>query len=142
MKDPLPHKLWQGVILMEGTYEIFLGAEPIGEAVVEKQGLYYRFFCRCRLRGTTMQRIMVACGENRVDLGICVPVGDLFGVDRKVPCKRFGEGKPEFFLTPRPCHKGGKFVPVYPEEPFAYMSRLKGAYLEIRNGQQGIVIAE
>ena len=33
-----------------------------------------------------------------------------------------------------------KYVPVYPEEPFSYMSRLKDAYLERRNGQLGIVI--
>ena len=127
---------------MVGTYEIYLGAEPVGEAVVEKAGLYYRFSCRCRLRGATMQRVMVACAEKKVDLGICVPIGELFGLDKKVPCKQLGEGKPEFFLTPRPGRSGGRFVPVYPEEPFSYMSKLKGAFLEIRNGQQGIVIAE
>lgn len=127
---------------MVGTYDICLGIEPVGEAVVEKVGLYYRFSCRCRLRGATMQRIMVACGEKKVDLGICVPMGEQFGVDKKVPCKQLGEGKPEFFLTPRPQTHGGKFVPVYPEEPFAYMSRLKDAFLEIRNGQMGIVLDE
>ncbi len=142
MKDPLPHKLWQGVIFVVGTYEICLGAEPVGEAVVEKVGLYYRFSCRCRLRGATMQRIMVACGDKKADLGICVPVGDMFGLTKKVPCKQLGEGIPEFFLTPRPGGSGSRFVPVYPEEPFAYMSKLKGAFLEIRNGQQGIVITE
>ena len=89
-----------------------------------------------------MQRIMVACGEKKVDLGICIPMGDVFVVDKKVPCKQLGEGNPEFYLTPRPQHSGGKFVPVYPEEPFAYMSKLKGAFLEIRNGQMGIVIKE
>ena len=89
-----------------------------------------------------MQRIMVACGEKKVDLGICIPMDDAFGVDKKVPCKQLGEGNPEFFLIPRPQHSGGKFVPVYPEEPFAYMSKLKGAFLEIRNGQMGIVIKE
>jgi len=130
------------VIYVVGTYEIRLGAEPVGEAVVEKQGLYYRFSCRCRVNGATMQRVMVACGEKKVDLGICVPMGDLFGVDKKVPCKQLGEGKPEFFLTPRPSSHGGKFVPVYPEEPYAYMSKLKDAFLEIRNGQMGIVIRE
>ena len=127
---------------MVGTYEICLGSSPVGEARVEKQGLYYRFSCRCALNGATMQRVMVACGENKVDLGICVPMGDSFGLDKKVPCKHLGEGKPEFFLTPRPRQGGGKFVPVYPEEPFAYMSRLKGAFLEIQNGQRGIVITE
>ena len=89
-----------------------------------------------------MQRVMVACGGKKVDLGICVPMDDCFGLDKKVACKQLGEGKPEFFLTPRPQRSGGKFVPVYPEEPFAYMNRLKGAFLEIRNGQMGIVIGE
>ena len=126
---------------MVGTYEIYLGAEPVGEAVVERLGLYYRFSCRCRLNGATMQRVMVACGKRKVDLGICVPMDGLFCVDKKVPCKQLGEGKPEFFLTPRP-QSGGKFVPVYPEEPFAYMSKLKDAFLEIRNGQMGIVLRE
>ena len=109
---------------------------------MEKQGLYYHFSCRCRLGGATMQRVMVACGEKKVDLGICVPMGNVFGLEKKVPCKQFGEGSPQFFLTPRPQCSGGKFVPVYPEEPFAYMSKLKGAFLEIRNGQMGIVLAE
>ncbi len=127
---------------MVGTYEIRLGPSVVGEATVEKQGLYYRFSCTCRLNGATMQRVMVACGGNKVDLGICVPMGDGFGLSKKVACKYLGDGEPEFFLTPRPQHSGGRFVPVYPEEPFAYMSKLKDAYLEIRNGQTGIVIWE
>lgn len=127
---------------MVGTYDIRLGPSQVGKATVEKQGLYYIFSCRCRLNGATMQRIMVACGENKVDLGICVPVDGTFGVDKKVPCKRFGEGVPEFYVVPRLGQPGGKFVPVYPEEPFAYMSKLKGAFLEIQNGQRGIVITE
>ena len=127
---------------MVGRYEVRLGADTVGTATVEKQGLYYLFSCRCRLNGATMQRIMVACGGNQVDLGICVPMGGSFGLDKKVPCKYLGEGEPEFFLTPRPGSGGGKFVPVYPEEPFSYMSKLKDAYLEIRNGQQGIVITQ
>ena len=127
---------------MVGAYQIFRGVEPVGTVQVEKQGLYYQFSCRCTLRGATMQRIMVACGERKVDLGICVPMGDVFGIDRRVPCKQLGEGKPEFFLIPRVGRAGGKFVPVYPEEPFAYMAKLKDAYLEVRCGQAGIVLAE
>ena len=139
---PCRINLRQGVIFVVGTYEICLAGDPVGEAMVEKVGLYYRFSCRCRLQGATMQRIMVACGDKKADLGICVPMGDRFGLDKKVPCRQLGEGKPEFFLTPRPGCGGRKFVPVYPEEPFAYMSKLKGAFLEIRNGQMGIVITE
>ena len=89
-----------------------------------------------------MRRIVVACGKSREDLGICVPINGTFGLDRKVPCKRFESGVPEFLLLPKYPDMSGTFVPVYPDEPFAYMTRLKDAYLQVRDGVPGIVIKE
>ena len=139
---PLPHKLWQGVIFMVGTYEIKQGTRCIGKVTVEKQGLYYRFSCRCALTGEVMHHLLVTCGERSEDLGICVPVDGQFGLEKKIPCKRLGTGNPEFQLLPKHQKMQGKFIPVYPEEPFSYMSRLKDAFLEIRAGQMGIIIRE
>ena len=82
------------------------------------------------------------CGGKQENLGVCIPLGSFFGLEKKIPCKRLDRGIPEFFLTPRDPGTQGKFVPVYPEEPFAYMSRLKGAFLEIRDGQMGVVLQE
>ena len=127
---------------MVGTYEIRLGSAVVGKAEVEKQGLYYRFSCRCRLSGTTIYRVVVSCGEQQADLGVCIPMDGQFGTDKKIPCKRLAEGVPSFLLLPKHQCAKGKFVAVYPEEPFAYMSRLKDAYLEIRQGQPGVVIVE
>ena len=127
---------------MVGTYEIRRGNETVGTAKVEKQGLYYRICCRCRVSGEGMRRIVVTCGKTREDLGICVPVDGNFGLDRKIPCKRFGEGVPAFSMMPKYPEAAGKFVPVYPDEPFAYMTRLKDAYLQVRDGQPGIVITD
>ena len=127
---------------MIGSYEIRMGNNVVGRATVEKQGLYYRFFCRCKITGEGMRRIVVSCGEIREDLGICIPMGDGFGLEKKVPCKRFGAQTPDFQLLPKYPGMRGKFVPVYPDEPFAYMSRLKEAFLDVRDGQQGIVITE
>ena len=127
---------------MVGTYEIRRGNETVGTAKVEKQGLYYRICCRCRVSGEGMRRIVVTCGKTREDLGICVPMDGNFGLDRKIPCKRFGEGVPAFSMMPKYPEAAGKFVPVYPDEPFAYMTRLKDAYLQVRDGQPGIVITD
>ena len=127
---------------MVGTYEIRRGKDTVGTATVEKQGLYYRICCRCSVTGEGMRRIVVTCGNSREDLGICVPVGSEFGLDRKIPCKRFETGNPAFLLLPKYPDAVGKFVPVYPDEPFAYMTRLKDAYLQVREGQAGIVIPE
>lgn len=127
---------------MVGTYDIRLGSAVVGKAEVEKQGLYYRFSCRCQLSGNTMYRVAVFCGEHQEDLGVCIPIAGQFGTDKKIPCKRLPEGTPSFLLLPKQQCAKGKFVAVYPEEPFTYMSRLKNAYLEIREGQPGIVIVE
>ena len=126
---------------MVGRYEIRQGTGTVGVVSVEKQGLYYHFSCRCRLTGEVMHRLVVTTDTGRVDLGVCVPMEGQFGVERKLPCKRFGSD-PSFQLLPK--HEGmqGRFVPIYPEEPFAYMTKLKNAFLANQNGQIGIVIAE
>ena len=125
---------------MVGTYEIMLGSSPVGQVTVERQGLYYRFSCRCDLKG--MYRLMASCNGKQEDLGTLIPKDGAFGLEKRVPVKRLGEGKPEFLLMGKDCARRENFVPVYPEEPFSYMSRLKDAYLARREGQLGIMFPE
>lgn len=125
---------------MVGVYEIKEGTRPVGQVTVTRQGLYYQISCRCDIREKAMQRLIVLAGDKREDLGTLVPVDGAFGLEKKIPVKRLGEGTPEFCLLSRNGGEDRKFIPVYPEEPFSYMSRLKDAYLERRNGQLGIVI--
>ena len=127
---------------MVGTFEIMQGSSPIGKVTVERQGLYYRIVCRCSLTGEVMHHLVVSSGEKREDLGTLVPFDGAFGLEKRVPVKRLGDGEPEFHLLPKHSIPKGKFVPVYPEEPFSYMSRLKDAYLEARDGQVGLMIPE
>ena len=127
---------------MVGNYDVMIGKEKAGTMVVEKQGLYYRFYCRCKLSGKTVHAVAAVCGGERIHLGICVPMEGQFGLEKKLPCKQFPGGKTEFLLIPRGENQGRRFVPVYPEEPFAYMAKLKDAFLEIRDGQVGLSIPE
>lgn len=127
---------------MVGTYEIRLGSSPVGCVTVERQGLYYRFSCRCELREKGMYRLAASCDGKREDLGTLIPMEGAFGLEKRIPVKRLGEGKPEFFLMSKENAKREKFVPVYPEEPFSYMARLKDAYLARREGQSGLMIRE
>ena len=126
---------------MEGTYPVFFGQAQVGKVQVRKQGLYYRIFCRCRMTGDVVCRLTVQCGQNRENLGVVVPVEECFGLEKSVPCKRLGEGDPEFCLLPKHEKAAGTFVPIYPEEPFAYISRLKKSYLQIKEGQVGIRVS-
>lgn len=127
---------------MEGTYRILLSGEPVGQAVVERQGLYYRFCCRCRFSGEIMYKLTVSCGAITENLGIPVPSGREFQLNTTIPIKRLGEGEPEFRAVPRHAQLQGKFVPISPEEPFRYLTRLHNAFLEIRNGRTGVVLTE
>ena len=127
---------------MIGTFEIMQGTSSIGKVTVERQGLYYRIRCRCSLTGEVMHHLVVSSGEKREDLGTLVPFDGAFGLEKRIPVKKLGEGEPEFHLLPKHSSPDGKFIPVYPEEPFSYLARLKDAYLETRNGQLGIVLRE
>ena len=130
----------QGAFCLEGNYGVYLGKEACGKVQVLRQGLYYRFLCRCRFRCEGICRLQVSCGGKQTDLGILVPVEEGFGLDRKIPVKHFGEGNPEFRICLNQRVKEERFVPICPEEPFAYIAKLKDAYLVHRNGQAGILI--
>lgn len=120
-------------------HEVFFGKDKAGKVQVLREGLYYRFICRCRLTGDVVCRLMVCCGDCHENLGVVVPMGDGFGLDKRIPVKHLGEGEMSFSLIPKHDHVAGKFVPIYPEEPFTYIARLKDAFLARQNGQVGVV---
>lgn len=126
---------------MEGTYDILLGGTAIGQAQVTRQGLYLHFACRCRLTGTVIYQLTVGTGAQTAKLGIPVPEGGWFVLNTQLPKKQLAEGPLCIRAVPRhPELKG--FIPVKPEEPFAYLTRLKDAYLAQRNGQTGILFKD
>lgn len=122
--------------------EVTIGSRSVGRVQVRRQGLYYLFRCRCSLSGDTIWHLEAVCGEKREDLGVLVPVDGTFGLDTRRPVKNLGEGKLQFLLTPKRNHSRTRFAPIYPEEPFAYLQKLKNAFLETRNGQVGAVWEE
>ena len=127
---------------MVGNYEIRQGDKVIGRVQVEKQGLYYQIRCRCDLSGEVMHRLVVRCGGKEENVGVCVPMEGRFGVDKKIPCKHLGEGTPEFMLLPKHEPIAGKFIAVYPEEPFSYIHRLEQTFLAYHENQVGILLKE
>ena len=127
---------------MEGTYPILLGGESVGQANVEKRGLYYHFSCTCDLSGEVIYRITVQTGEKTESLGIPVPEEDHFMLNAKLPVSRIGEGDVVFRAVPRHAQLREDFVPLSPDSPFPYLHRLQNAYLERRNGQLGVVLKE
>ena len=125
---------------MQQEYFVCSGDETIGNALVRRQGLYYHIRCRCALTGQVKYKLIVTCGENEVDLGLCIPHSDGFGMDTRIPIKRLGEGDLSFRLVPRHNKQDNAFIPVSPEEPFSYIQKLQQAHLAQQDGLVGIVI--
>ncbi len=122
------------------VYDILLGSEPVGKAEVSREGLYYRISGKCSLSGTVIYKLRVSCEENTIDLGIFVPEGEAFWVRTKVPAKRLGTGALQFRAVPRHIELRGEFIPLSPEEPFAYIKRLGEARLQLQDGKLGIIL--
>ncbi len=127
---------------MEENYGVYFGKQLAGKVQVQRQGLYYRFICRCRLSGDVVCRLRVTCGDRRESLGVVVPMDGGFGLDTRLPVKRLGEGEMTFTLVPKHEVPEGTFVPIYPEEPFAYIERLKEGFLAKKGEQVGVVLKE
>ena len=94
---------------MDGVYEIFLGGEPVGQAAVTRQGLYYHISCRLKLTGSVVYKLQAQIGDRLVPLGVPVPEGKYFFLRTKVSAKQL-----------------------------AYLHRLEQAFLTRQNGVPGI----
>ena len=126
---------------MEGYHEVFLGDRPVGKLQIIKQGLYYRLICRCRIPEDGIYRLFVVTGKGRENLGVVVPEDGGFVLDRKIPVRQLADCT-GFLLSARSGEDDGKFVPIYPEEPFSYLAHLESAFLGVQNGQIGAMWKE
>lgn len=123
---------------MERQYSVLQNGQHCGKATVIRVGLYYQIRCRCILPTEDIFRLRAECGNSLVNLGVLVPTEDRFGLDTRIPVKQLGDGELTFSVLSKREPPAGQFVPILAEEPFAYISRLKESFLEIRNGQPGI----
>ena len=125
---------------MHHDYLLYQGSQEIGRVRLEPEGLYYRISCSCRLTGEIMCKVQLILGDTIRNLGVLVPDGGCFTTNTRVPQKLFTGLEPRFEVIPHLRADHSTFIPVYPEEPFVYLSRLKHAHLERREGCTGIVL--
>ena len=122
---------------MDGSFEVYLGDKPAGKLQIRREGLYYRLLCRCQVPDEMVYRLFAVSDGERVNLGVVIPEGDGFTLERRIPAKQLHSGS-RFVLSARSGREEGRFVPVYPEEPFTYISQLETAFLEVRGSQIGV----
>ena len=125
---------------MEKTCPILLGGQTVGQASVIQEGLYLHISCACRFSGEMLYKITLTSGDYTEELGIPVPSEGRFRLRTSRPAKRFEGNELVFCASPKHNPLTGRFVPLKPEEPFAYITQLQNAFLEVRGGQVGLVI--
>lgn len=127
-------------ITLEGNYGVYFSDKLCGKVQVRKQGLYYLFICRCQISGDVICRLKAVFPTGEQSLGILVPIDDGFGLQTKIPVKHFTGHPLRFSVAVKEEESEGIFAPIYPDEPFMYIERLKDSYLARKNNQLGAVI--
>lgn len=123
-------------------YSILLGKESVGQAEIKEEGLYSRIHCRLSLSGDIPFQVIMKAGDREISLGTCLRRGSIFEIDTKVPRKYIGNSPLQFYAKPkRPLLPKG-FVPIYPQEPFAYLLKLEQARMAVEQGIIGVYFTE
>ena len=122
---------------MEGKWNVYYEDRLAGSCELVRQGLYYKILCRCDRVTDGICRLTLRCGDSAVDLGVLVPVGDGYGLERWVPVKHLPEGELRFCIRATERKRGDKFIPVRSDEPFAHLALLDCARFARREGEVG-----
>lgn len=125
---------------MEESVRILCGGEPIGTAQVRKEGLYYRVECQCRKETQSILRLAAHCEGGTVMLGVLCPNGDRWTLETKIAAKHFKGRIMQIAVVGQRSNE--RFVPIYENKPFAYLSEVRYARFAIRSGQLGMIVSE
>ena len=144
------HTVLHGGILMVDSYDVTLHGNRVGKVQLSKQGLYYQLRCTCSAVDTDIYRLLGRCGQTQSRFGVLIPEGNRLTLETKIPVKKLNTDDLEFWLERTSAHarelpekkSGFQYIPIYPDEPYTYLSKLKNSYFEIRNGKAGILIIE
>ena len=117
---------------MHNGYDIYFGGDVMGKAYIKQEGLYYYFQCWCQLPSASIHCVILQSGEKEYNLGVCVPDGDKFQTNKRIPIKQFKNEDFKFYLKSKQVDKKS-VVTVDPEKPFEHLQELDNAQLDLSN---------
>ena len=132
----MPHRIAVKEAFFVGAeYPITFQNQTVGRAILSQYGLYYKIYCVCRFEQKQKYHIYVDSCDRSLDLGICVPEGDRFVLNRLIPMKKLGQGSFCFRATLAMDH----FYPVSEALPIEQLANSK---LTFRDGVMGLVFTD
>ena len=113
------------------NYDVTYGENTVGTVQLEREGLYLRLRCRCRVQDNEIHRLY-ADGEK---IGVLLPENGELVLETKVAAKRLKEGSAFSLDDIRRT-----FIPIHPGEVFGHLGKLRLAKLAVREGEPGIFL--
>lgn len=109
------------------SFVICRDGKAFGTAQCFREGLYFRISVRC----PESVRIFLHGEKNILDLGICVPMDNQFGIETRVPVKRIGERVMDILTEET-------FYPVSQDKPFSRLYQLRSSVFTVLEGSYGV----
>ena len=116
---------------MQKFYDVTSEGQTVGKVELERDGLYLRLRCRCRVQDNEIHRLY-ADGEK---IGVLIPENGDLVLETKVAAKRLKEGSAFSLDDIRRT-----FIPIHPGEAFGHLGKLRLAKLAFREGEPGIFL--
>ena len=79
-------------------YDVLLGNDTVGSAEIREVDLYCRVQCICKLPSSQIYRILMVGTTGELLLGVCVPNGDEWILERKIPAKKLPGEELQFYI--------------------------------------------
>ena len=121
-------------------YNVYLDEKAVGIVQMHKKGLFYNVHCRCSLHEQSIHRLTADCDGRIVDLGICIPYFDGFGIDTMIKASNLNAGDIKFTLSTEKISEKEFFVPIHVNTHFNNIDIIMYAKFERRNGVPGLYI--
>ena len=123
---------------MGKSFAVTLDGKVVGDAIIEKQGLYYIVECCCPMRLDRRYILMLICGEIRKDLGVCISYENGFGLKTRVKLNLANEKEICFELISKVKQDRTDFYPIYANQPFELLEFLRYGSFVVINDIWGI----
>ena len=125
--------------MLRHKYDLIMDDQVVGTVHVAKEGLYYMIKCTYSSLQDGIYRAIVQNDHECINLGICIPEGDHFVANARIPISRIENDNVRFFIvSTKSKHAQGK--PVAEDIPFELLDQLQtGRFTEI-DGIPSIVI--
>lgn len=136
-RPPCSIGLQQGGIILE-SFCVFYEEVPVGEVTLEQEGLYCYVRCLCTV-DRSMLRLVDIRDSNKFSVGICGPIRDGFGLEKRLPAKYMESGEHYFMLTDI-YEREGQFYPISEKIPLSVLTQPEKCRYMVKNSVPGIII--